>query len=159
MDPSSRPNEVVAQGLPWDPARLVLDESYSFTDESRRDIYFRTSKYEIVNGMWTVFPGYVWDGATWVPDGRADIVKPNLPVTWKATLIHDIGYEGLSKFGKTYPYTRKQIDMLFRDKLKEVNFKYTNLYYWGVRKFGKYFVKYAKIHVNITNTINNKILQ
>jgi hypothetical protein len=150
---SSAPNEVIPQNWPWDPVRLVLDEPYSFLDPDKTSTYFRTSQYEIVAGVWTIFAGYVWDGATWVPDGDPDPARPNFPVTWKATLIHDIGYSGLRKFGKAFPYTRKQLDVLFREKLKEVNFKYANAYYWGVRRFGKYFINYARAHKRTVNTI------
>lgn len=153
MPQSSARDRVIPQNWPWDPVRLVLGEPYSFYDVNRSDIYFRTSQYEIVAGQWTVFAGYVWDGATWVPDGDPDPDNPKYPKTWKATLVHDIGYAGIEKFGKTFPYSRRQIDDLFYSKLKEAKFKQAKLYYWGVRKFGKYFIRGAKLHHTIANTI------
>jgi len=90
--------------------------------------------FYIHNGWWFIKKGTIWDGATIVSDGPEDPKKPGYPITWLATLIHDLGY--MFMLEDDFPYTRKQLDKIFYDFMEKVNFKYSKLYYKGVRIFG-----------------------
>ena len=75
--------------------------------------------------------GYCWDGAS---GGASDGKRiGGLPVTWKATCIHDILYQ------RKNPLSRKRIDELFYREMKTAGFKRAYIYYICVRLFGWMF--------------------
>ena len=108
---------------------------------------------------------YAWDGCTpkfvlgnkqfivGSPDGYKDI-DMDLPITGRATLIHDAFYQYLH----VIPVPKVEIDRLFRDILKEDGFVPWPLYYLAVRLFGGwsvnqeglegvYYAKYRPIYL------------
>lgn len=94
--------------------------------------------FYIKNGVWYVQENTMWDGATLAYDGPKDKQNPNYPLLWLATLIHDLGYMALNDRIE-FPYSRKDIDKIFRELMIKVDFKYSNLYYKAVRWFGGIF--------------------
>ena len=88
--------------------------------------------------------GYAWDGCTpkvnkfditWGNfDGKLIRFKPRdyKPMTYYASMIHDVLYQYKSEA----PVTRKEADIIFKDMLEEVKFKWRRLFYLGVRWFG-----------------------
>ena len=95
---------------------------------------------------------YAWDGNTpkWVigkkqfilgiPDGYRDIRRDfpqNLPITWKASLIHDAFYQYLH----VIPINKKEVDKIFRNILREEGFFLWPLYNIAVSLFGGCCVK------------------
>lgn len=127
----------------WDPITLALIETIVW-DSGKRDVNWESKDRLLVitNGFWHIKVGYEWDGTSGVPDGPfiTDHLPPvytidnKVPITWKASLIHDIGYEYMDE--EDFPYTRKEIDNYFRILLEECGFKYSKLYWWGVRTLG-----------------------
>lgn len=115
---------------------LILDESIAvpvgppgvYWDDATVDWFF------ISDGIWFVEQGTIWDGASAVPDGGESSEKPGYPVTWKASLLHDLGYMFMTT--PDFPYTRKEVDDIFYRLLKEADFHFDWLYYAGVRVFG-----------------------
>lgn len=92
----------------------------------------------IVKG--TYHKGYAWDGCTpkWnffdlfligTPDGRA-IVNTQLPITYYASLIHDI----LLQFKNDIGLSRKEADEVFLKYLGNFSLRY--VYFVAVRLFG-----------------------
>ncbi len=84
--------------------------------------------------------GYAWDGCTpkfnifdlfliGTPDGRT-IVNTGKPITYYASLIHDI----LCQFRKDIGISRRQADKVFLIYLGNFNLRY--LYYIAVRAYG-----------------------
>jgi len=83
--------------------------------------------------------GYSWDGCSpkfklfgkilGTPDGKS---LGDYPVTYYASMLHDVLYQNKSKL----PFSRLQVDLVFKDMLEKVGFEYTNVYYFFVRKFG-----------------------
>lgn len=114
---------------------LVLDEDIAVPlgedqswDSADQDHFF------IDNGVWCVSQGTIWDGATAVPDGSEHPDKPGYPALWLASLIHDLGYMYMDR--EDFPYTRREIDDLFIQLMKQVDFPFALIYYIGVRWFG-----------------------
>lgn len=102
------------------------------------NVYYANSLLTISDNVITIYPGFEWNGCTWARDGER---LPNgRPVSWVASCLHDALYRSTS-----LPLTRKQIDLIFYDELKKVNFKFFGiipapyLYYLGVRLFGGIF--------------------
>ena len=88
----------------------------------------------------TYAEGYAWDGCSpkWnfldliligVPDGRS-IVTTNKPITYYASLIHDI----LLQFRKDIGLSRKEADKVFLHYLGDFSLRY--IYYYAVRIYG-----------------------
>ncbi len=119
---------------------LVLDQDIAVTigpenqswDSGFQDWFF------IHNGVWFVRENTIWNGATLVSDGPEDPNKKGYPILWKATLIHDLGYMAYIE-EEDFPYSRKDIDKIFKRLMKEVDFKYYSIYYRGVRWFGGFW--------------------
>jgi len=115
---------------------LVLDENLAIPvgkkivswSDSTQDWFF------IEDGVWFISLDTIWDGATGVPDGKEDPNKPGYPVLWKASLIHDLGYMFMEH--EDFPYSRKEIDAIFLELMKDADFRCAFLYYLGVRSFG-----------------------
>lgn len=115
---------------------FTLDEDLVW-DSGIGDKNFISSDYpnfKIVNGVWYIPKGTQWDGTSNVPNGPEDPNKPGFPITWKASLIHDLGCE--SWYYKCFPYQRRRIDRFFFQLLKEDKFEYRKLYYLGVMCYG-----------------------
>lgn len=104
---------------------------YKYTLEA--DVYFKIKELEgiifkckfgcIENGSLTIKKGYSWNGATGVI---------NTARTYWASCIHDFLYQ-------YRVVTQKTADIIFYNQLKNDNFEFSRLYFWGVRFFGKYF--------------------
>jgi hypothetical protein len=101
-------------------------------------------------GLVTVHAGkdkaYAWDGCSpkialgkqfiiGTPDGYKDIYM-EMPITGKASLIHDALYQYLH----IIPIPKVEVDKMFRDILKDEGFVLWPLYYLAVRLFGGWFV-------------------
>jgi hypothetical protein len=94
------------------------------------------------DGVMSVIKGYSWDGCSpkWrigdvligTPDGAPDDVT-GLPKTYFGSLVHDV----LCQFEHCpdMPFTRLQIDRIFRDILQRDRFAQAQLYYAAVRVF------------------------
>lgn len=121
----------------WDPIVLILDEDIAW-DSGKRGVNFTSTDgfLKIIDGIWWIKKGYKWNGCTGVDDGPPDPNKKNYPITWKASLIHDLGC-GYSD-DPSFPYKRREIDNYFRILLEEINFKFSDLYWHGVVFFSKY---------------------
>ena len=107
-----------------------------------------TSKdgYLVITGdLWTFKKDYEWNGATGVPSGEADkspdlpvisLTNKPVPILWMATLVHDVGCDE-STNDPTFPFKRFMIDYFFYELSKIANFRWSLLYYIGVRVLGK----------------------
>lgn len=133
----------------------VLDENLALLLTPKETTWHSNEQdwFFIEDGIWFIEEGVVWDGATGAPDGRSDPEKPHYPITWLASLIHDLGVMFIEE---DFPLTRKQVDKIFYRELKKVEFKYSKLYYAGVRILGPIWSVIFKI---ISNTFNiNRVL-
>jgi len=91
---------------------------------------------------------YAWDGCSYKivigrnqfifgsPDGYRDIYM-DLPITGKASLVHDAFYQYLH----VIPVKKADVDKLFRDMLKEAGFALWPIYYTAVKYLGGLGVK------------------
>jgi hypothetical protein len=91
---------------------------------------------------------YAWDGCSYKivigrnqfifgsPDGYQDI-HMDLPITGKASLVHDAFYQYLH----VIPVKKAEVDKLFRDMLKEAGFALWPIYYIAVKYLGGLGVK------------------
>ena len=115
---------------------LVLDIDLEWNSGTKGVYFIHPAGYgfKIIDGIWYIPKGYYWNGCNYVWDGREDPNKKGFPITWKASLIHDIG----CKYWRynCFPYARPAIDKFFFNLLKEVNFKWDKTYYIGVRSDG-----------------------
>lgn len=107
------------------------------------------------NGILTIFKGYGWDGCSpkirigsvvlGVWDGPPDPSNKGLPLTWEASLVHDL----LCQFEK-HPQmfmTRKMIDDEFKKILIQKKFAKAERYYLAVRWLGRPYstlLRYSK---------------
>lgn len=92
-------------------------------------------------GKIIVKSGYSWDGCspkvkifgkiigTW--DGKNNS-------TYYASMLHDVLYQ----YKCEIPFSRLEVDKQFKKDLEKINFKYTNIYYFFVRKFGGFYGKW-----------------
>lgn len=98
------------------------------------------------DGTITIPEGYAWDGATpkfslldllilGVPDGIVS-VRTGKPRTHHATLVHDALYQ----YFPWHDVTRKEIDVLFLEMMRQERFKLSWVYYTAVRLLGGFFV-------------------
>ena len=89
--------------------------------------------------------GYSWDGCSpkvklfgriiGTPDGGS---LGDYPITYYASMLHDILYQ----YKKVLPFSRLEVDQEFKTQLEKVNFKFTSVYYFFVRKFGGMYGKW-----------------
>lgn len=95
--------------------------------------------------------GYAWDGCSpkWsvfglaiigTPDGHVDIANEK-PMTYHASLIHDVFYQYL----EDVPVTKAEIDRQFYDMLLAKRFPLARLYYVAVCIFGGRGVKQRNV--------------
>jgi len=115
---------------------LILDIDLVWDSGIRSKNFVATdgSGFKVVDGVWYIAKGTRWDGTTNVPDGPEDPNKPGFPITWKASLIHDMGCKYW--LFKCFPYSRMKINKFFFKLMKEVKFEYRKLYYLGVSIWG-----------------------
>lgn len=127
-------NEIPLKNWWWDPIKLILDEDLVW-DSGKRGRNWKCADgfCEIIDGYCYIKKGKIWDGTTFVPDGPEDPNKPGYPVTWKASLIHDIGCA--ETYNINFPYSRDEIDVYFRKELVKCGFEHPSLYYRGVWAF------------------------
>ena len=93
-----------------------------------------------IDGTISIEPEYTWDGCSpkfkwgWLlfgtPDGAPDPVT-GYPYTYYASLIHDALLQWVDD--PKMPYTREQIDVIFRERLREDRFPAAEMYYTAVR--------------------------
>ncbi len=99
--------------------------------------------------------GYAWDGCTpkWnifdlflvgTPDGRT-IVNTGKPITYYASLIHDV----LCQFHSEIGISRKEVDKVFLLYLGDFSLRY--LYYFSVRSYGVYLGLKSKLLSMLAN--------
>ena len=115
---------------------LDIDLSWDSKVKDKNFIAPDNSGFKITDGVWFIPKGTEWDGTTYVPDGPEDPNKPGFPITWKASLIHDMGCRYW--YYKCFPYNRRKINKFFFQLMKEVKFEYRRLYYWGVSIYGAF---------------------
>lgn len=134
------------------------DKVYRFVH--REDEYIKTTlqgiSYEHPDGWIFIDPdglirinascknGYAWDGCSpkgilWdlvlgTPDGKLDYLTEK-PITYYASLVHDFFYQ----FKQEVPLSRKTVDRLFRDILRDSGFAWWWVYYIAVRAFGRFY--------------------
>ena len=137
-------------GYPWNPEkiRLIRDVTWICPVNINKTWKSKDGYLIIEDNKWTFKEGYQYDDCTWVPSGDID-KTPNLPVIsltnqpiyilWKAAGCHDIGYDNLKD--PTFPFVRKDIDNFFYIEACKTNFKHPKMYYYGVRIFGRFFIK------------------
>jgi len=119
---------------------LILDEDIA-VDIGPSDKNWSSEKYPwfyIEDGIWHIQKNTIWDGATLAYDGPESEDKPGYPILWLSTLIHDVGCMGIYDT-EDFPYTRRQVDRIFRRQMKEVGFELYNIYYRAVRHIGTFF--------------------
>lgn len=108
-----------------------------------------------IDGSIAIEPGYAWDGCspTWklfgwllvgTPDGATDPVN-GYPYTYAASCIHDALYQFLDD--PKMPYTREQIDLIFRERLLQDQFPAAEWYYQAVHWFGRMYQKWQAFKV------------
>jgi hypothetical protein len=105
--------------------------------------------FYINDGYWIVQAGTIWDGATAVWDGGEHPNKPGFPLLWCSSLIHDLGYVFMLEDG--FPYTKKEIDKIFMRLMEAEGFKFSLIYYYGVRIFGGIWNTLADCYRNSFN--------
>lgn len=125
------------KGWVWNPTHLVLNETTIY-DTGKSGVNFKSPDglFEIKDGVAYAYPGIEWDGTTIIDDGCEDPNKPGYPITWKASLFHDLGCKYLnesSEFRKLY--NRFDIDRWFYRLLKISHFRLAWFYYAGVTAF------------------------
>ena len=124
-------------GWPWDPTHLVLDQQFEY-DTGKRGIHWISPDglFGIYDGVAICLPGIEWDGTTAICDGEPDPLKPNFPITWKASLIHDMGCRSLNESAEFRKhFSRFEVDLWFYKELKRIRFKSAVIYYAGVTAF------------------------
>ena len=129
-----------------------MTKIYKYTTEDENSIYVHFLKnlsfgYKTLNcekGWCTIPKGYSWDGCSpkmvifgkiiGTPDGGKNETK-------ESSMWHDVFYQyksDLSKLG----VTRYEVDVFFLFLLTKKGWKYSNLYYYGVRLFGGLYGKW-----------------
>lgn len=106
--------------------KYINESNYTFEVKELSGIAVGLDYFKCDNGQCTILKGYAWNGCTLAPDFDSTLI---------ASMIHDSLYQ----YGKTLGLKRIVADKMFRDKLKEFNFKLSDLYYFGVRLFGWLF--------------------
>lgn len=149
-----RPPKIKIQNWPWAPADFTLledvqwDSGLSFEKDWTSPDGLMTIQ---TNGMWIIRKGFRWNGSTWVPDGRIDPAT-GLPITWKASCYHDCGYRYLFMSGN--PMKKHDVDKSFHTLLLDVYWKYSELYYQGVKYLGWFAIAsiWTKTHLGLLKT-------
>lgn len=95
--------------------------------------------------------GYAWDGCTpkfnvfHITWGNFDgqlikhhVYKKYRPYTYYASMVHDVLYQ----YKRCVPLTRREVDKIFLEMLRDSGFMFSGLYWLGVRIFGGFFGKW-----------------
>jgi hypothetical protein len=104
----------------------INESDYNFEIKELGSMTVELDYFKCDKGKCTILKGYAWNGCTIAPD-------------FDSTLIPSMVHDSLYQYGKSLELKRIVADKMFRDKLKEFNFKLTNVYYIGVRLFGWLF--------------------
>ena len=114
------------------------------------EVFFTDDKNRLrltigIDGTITIEADYAWDGCSpkwqigWlqfgVPDG-APTPDTGYPYTYYASLLHDALLQWVGD--PRMPFTREQIDLIFREKLTEDKFPATDIYYGAVRLYSRW---------------------
>ena len=96
------------------------------------------------SGVMIVSKGYAWNGCSpkWqifdlmlgTPDGAID-QQTFKPITYFESMLHDALYQ----FKDSIPVTRKEVDLIFHQGLKQRKFLWSNVYFFFVRCFGGFY--------------------
>ena len=132
---------------------LILDEDVVW-DSGKRGNCWECGDFPwitIYDGYWFIARGTAWDGATMVPDGAEDPNKAGYPITWLASLIHDLGVYFLHTVDD-FPYSKRQIDRFFFIIMAKAGFKWAWVFFVGVRVFGGVFGYFSRLYRKITKT-------
>jgi len=128
-----------------------LEEDYSYksaiTGRTFENEWFKLDKDGTVTVKGSHKKGYAWDGCSpkfkfrdvcliGIPDAVLNW-KTKKPKTYYASMIHDVFYQ-FSYAVKSF-VSRKEVDLLFYDILKENNFRLAKVYYGAVRLLGWMF--------------------
>jgi len=132
-----------------------LEKNFEYTCKNIKsvvDLEFKDKKGNLwltitKSGQLKIKKDYSWDGCSikinifdlfWIgtPDGLID-TKTGKPITYYASMVHDSLYQ--FKHNLNNPFTRKEIDIIFLDILKEAKFKLRYIYYAIVRLVGWIF--------------------
>ncbi len=131
--------------------RYKLETDFSFFSHHLAGVDLVNEWCEIKNNIINVEPGYAWDGVTpaypiiksgppsyglWFGVWDGPRYTNGLPVTWRATLIHDV----LCQFREDIKHsiTKEQTVNIFKDKLRIDGAPkiIQEVYPWFVDKFG-----------------------
>jgi hypothetical protein len=117
--------------------RYTLENEFVYKTQILGKSFISTFLIVKPDGEITVRPGFVWDGATLVPDGKKG--PDGLPRGYYPSLVHDVLY----KYYPKHEITREAIDRLFYDMLIEYGFSrfWAYVYYLGVQKLGDHFLR------------------
>ena len=142
-------------GFAWDKKKFILSEDFIFDTEIKTITYYsKDGMIEIVNGILKIKKEFAWDGMTGFYDGEPDLQNPQYPITWKATLIHDVICKYWNEDNENFPISRFQGDRFFLQFLMSIGFKFSYFYFifvrlWSIlRVIGKfsctllYFISY-----------------
>jgi hypothetical protein len=154
----------------WSPERLKIIEDVEFQWRTPPEFPYFNSQMKIESdGAMTVYAGYIWDGATAVPTGKylkdtahlpvISLTSQPVPSEWYATLRHDVCYECMFELdfnGRSFPYSRSEIDKQFYIDLKTNKFRYSRLYYYGVRWFGGAYTQLGRLFKRTIGTIRDR---
>lgn len=132
---------LAAIGILWAPSAELLYEHVAGANQTVSEYHFKLNltlpapvkfyKYSIdKQGRFTVYPGYMWDGASGP--------TVDTPDTIKASLGHDAGYEAIRR-GHLPPEAKAVIDRWFHDQLIRDGVPDFRAYAWyrGVDLFGR----------------------
>ena len=129
--------------------KYYLHEDYS-TCINIKGVQFKNSWIKIKkDGGILIKQRYAWNGCSpkirildllfGTPDGALNL-KTGYEYCYHASLVHDVLYQ----FKKELPISRKQADLVFRDRLKSTGFFWWRVYYLVVRAAGWIFGKWNK---------------
>ena len=117
---------------------------------------------EIYPHFLKVSKGFRWDGCSpkiklfgiWIgtPDGSIDTSGKQR--MYYPSCLHDVLYKNL----EVIPFSRKTVDLMFYELAKSYGFKFSGLYYCGVRLLGGIYHNIARFCRNrqIYNSCKNK---
>lgn len=132
----------LTRGTIFNPTRWILEEEYRiFYGKTGINWYSPDGWLKIVDGVWIVRPGYVWDGCTDVLDFKSDLdTETKKPKTYYPSLCHDVGYRYLAICPESFPYNKFKIDFFFFRLLRKFKFRFSKLYFVGVLIFGQFYM-------------------
>lgn len=117
-----------------------LDQAFEYEHPALLGVSFWNDWCAIVDGRILVHEGYAWDGcspkyelaARWVvgvPDGR---LQEGVPITYHASLVHDV----FCQFRDQIPITKSAVVKIFNDMLADRGFGARLLYVSAVDWLG-----------------------